>query len=485
MAELALQGDIECLPVPPDTFRGERKARSQEALLARTSRKIGRRLPCSVFLAAVFAAAAAFEGWRWYEGASTAATTLREAAVGTGIYVGTALNSMYQSDATYSQTAAKEFSLMTEGASTAATTLREAAVGTGIYVGTALNSMYQSDATYSQTAAKEFSLMTPANGCKMNFVAVDFTRSDYTRCKSLVDYAKKNSMAFRAHGLIWGAPRTHNPAFVRKETNATVLEEYMLRYINETMANIGSYPFAWDVVNEAVENDEPQTIKTSPWSAIDGFICKAFKAARKAQPNAQLFYNDYKHAAMAGKYKTKSDKVYEMVKTLKENNCGIDGVGFQNHIDISYTDENIEAIRSNMQRYNDIGIKVHITEMDVRCNHSAIYTDVCNVPNRTWNTMMLQRQAEIYSKLLKVCLEEPNCLSFESWGYTDAHFYQRPPAGGRRSGHRPAPQNPYIMDAHYGKKPAYDAMLATLNSWDKSSSVSQYKLNPFFNKSGS
>ena len=362
--------------------------------------------------------------------------------------------------------------------------MREAAAGTGIYVGTALNSMYLSDATYSQTAAKEFSLMTPENGCKMNFVAVDFTRSDYTRCKSLVDYAKKNSMAFRAHVLIWGTPGTHNPAFVRKETNATVLEEYMLRYINETMANIGSYPFAWDVVNEAVENNEPQTIKTSPWSAIDGFICKAFKAARKAQPNAQLFYNDYKHAAMAGKYKTKSDKVYEIVKTLKENNCGIDGVGFQNHIDISYTDENIEAIRSNMQRYNDIGIKVHITEMDVRCNHTVWFTDVCNVP-KTWNTMMLQRQAEIYSKLLKVCLEEPNCLSFESWAYTDAHFYLPAKTGGRRSGNRAGAQNPYIMDAHYGKKPAYDAMLATLNSWDKSSSVSQYKLNPFFNKSGS
>lgn len=124
---------------------------------------------------------------------------------------------------------------------------------------------------------------------------------------------------------------------------------------------------------------------------------------------------------MAGDYKTKSDKVYSLVKTLKENDCGIDGVGFQNHIDISFTDENIEAIRSNIQRYNDINITVHITETDVRCNQSGD----CN--QTTWSQSMLQRQADIYSKLLQVCLEEPNCTNFESWGFTDAYSFLSAP----------------------------------------------------------
>lgn len=70
----------------------------------------------------------------------------------------------------------------------------------------------------------------------------------------MVEYAKNNSMAIRAHTLIWAAPGTHNPAFVREETNATILEEYMIRFINETMTAVGSYPFVWDVVNEAVAN---------------------------------------------------------------------------------------------------------------------------------------------------------------------------------------------------------------------------------------
>lgn len=64
-----------------------------------------------------------------------------------------------------------------------ATTLRDAAEGTGIYVGTAVNQRYLDDDTYSQMAAKEFNLITPENGCKMNFIAINFTHSDFTRCK--------------------------------------------------------------------------------------------------------------------------------------------------------------------------------------------------------------------------------------------------------------------------------------------------------------
>jgi endo-1,4-beta-xylanase len=133
------------------------------------------------------------------------------------------------------------------------------------------------------------------------------------------------------------------------------------------MSNV-TYPFAWDVVNEAVGDGPNAIMKTSPWTIIDDYICKAFTAARKASPKAQLFYNDYKHASMAGRYALKSDRVFNFVKNLTEAGCPVDGVGFQSHIDIGYDDEHYAAIRKNIQRYNEIGLKVHFTEIDVRCN---------------------------------------------------------------------------------------------------------------------
>lgn len=70
---------------------------------------------------------------------------------------------------------------------------------------------------------------------------------------------------------------------------------------------------------------------------------------------------------MVGNYKKKSDKVYNMVKRLKERNCGITGVGFQLHVDLGFDDEQLEGVRSNMKRLNELGLTVHFTEIDVKC----------------------------------------------------------------------------------------------------------------------
>lgn len=145
----------------------------------------------------------------------------------------------------------------------------------------------------------------------------------------MVEFAKKNNQHFRAHNLIWGAPRPiHNPPFVYNETNATKLELYLNEYIDKTVKAIGEDAYVWDVVNEAVADGAEPFYKVSPWSIVDDYICKAFKAAHKANPKAKLFYNDYKHASSTGRYKVKSDKVYEMVKNMTERGCPIHGIGF-------------------------------------------------------------------------------------------------------------------------------------------------------------
>jgi len=133
--------------------------------------------------------------------------------------------------------------------------LREAAKGSGIEIGAAINyKVLKTDAAYGELAAEQYSLLTSENACKMNQIAKSFTENDFTGCKYIVDYAQKNNMKMRAHNLIWGAPGTHNPSFVQNEKDATVLEKYMTDYITETVKAIGDYPLAWDVVNEAISN---------------------------------------------------------------------------------------------------------------------------------------------------------------------------------------------------------------------------------------
>lgn len=189
----------------------------------------------------------------------------------------------------------------------------------------------QNDTEYGKLGAQEYSLLTSENACKMTAIAKSYTDLDFTGCDYIVHYAKRNGMAMRSHNLIWGSPpnaqHLHNPKFIVDEKNATKLEEFMNEYIQKVMSHVGHYPLAWDVVNEALA-DGPKILKDSPWAQVDDFVCKAFTAARNTNHLAQLFYNDYKHASMVGRYKEKSDKVFNFVKDLKERGCPIDGVGF-------------------------------------------------------------------------------------------------------------------------------------------------------------
>lgn len=142
----------------------------------------------------------------------------------------------------------------------------------------------------------------------------------------------------------------------------------MQRYIQTTIERYKGKAFAWDVVNEAIENSAPYHIRNdTPWFKVDDFICKAFEWAHEADPNAQLFYNDYGHAAMdGGWYGGRADAVYNLVKDLKDRGCPIHGVGFQLHVDVDF-DSKIPFISQNLKRYDELGIKVHFTEIDVKC----------------------------------------------------------------------------------------------------------------------
>jgi endo-1,4-beta-xylanase len=195
-------------------------------------------------------------------------------------------------------------------------------------------------------------------------------------------------MAMRAHNLIWGSPGTHNPVFIRNEKNADVLEKYMTKYITETVKAIGDYPIAWDVVNEAIDDASWKYIKESPWSIIPDYICKAFKAAKAANPNIKMFYNDYNIHSMTGAEQSKSDRVYKLVKDLHDRKCGIDGVGFQTHIDITIPDSDYDGIKQNLKRYKNLGLDVHFTEVDVRCKKGPPGTK-CDWGTGAWSSAAL------------------------------------------------------------------------------------------------
>jgi endo-1,4-beta-xylanase len=343
--------------------------------------------------------------------------------------------------------------------------LREAAGGTGIFIGAAINYNYVSldsshhDDTYASVAAREFNLLTAENGCKMNSIARGFDTEkelDFTKCDAVLEFAQKNGMVMRGHNLIWSNPGqggNHNPKFVNEEKDGAKLEKFMLDYIGKVVGHykdvqekrpMGKPLVAWDVVNEAVVVGKSIIHKEdTPWGLFDDYVCKAFHAAKKAaHPDTLMFYNDYGHASMVGSMKAKSDAVFSYLNSLRERGCPVEGVGFQLHVTMDMTDEELEGIRANLRRYKKIGINhIHFTEIDVKCS--------TNCPN-PWPTSYLDKQAHVYRKLVEICLQEDNCESFETWGVTDKYSWLA------------KNQNGLMFNEGYGKKPAYWTVLDAL-----------------------
>lgn len=115
----------------------------------------------------------------------------------------------------------------------------------------------------------------------------------------------------------------------------------------------------WDVVNEAFEEDGTRRQSVFQQKIGDGYIAEAFKAARAADPNAKLYYNDYNIEGIGAK----SDAVYNLVKSFKQRGIPIDGVGLQAHLILGQVPG---SLQQNIKRFADLGVDVAITELDIR-----------------------------------------------------------------------------------------------------------------------
>ncbi|MCA1953916.1 MAG: endo-1,4-beta-xylanase, partial [Anaerolinea sp.] len=184
------------------------------------------------------------------------------------------------------------------------------------------------------------------------------------------------------------------------------LIEVMRDHISTVVGRYKNRIYAWDVVNEGID-DETLGLRPSKWTEVIGpeYIDLAFQFAHEADPNALLFYNDYGGEGLG----EKSDAIYNLLKDLRSRDIPVDGVGLQMHVTL---DDYIppDELRASIRRLADLGLVVHITEMDV-----AIPEPV--TPKK------LKQQAQIYRDALEVCLSEPACEAFLVWGFTEKHHW--------------------------------------------------------------
>jgi len=267
-------------------------------------------------------------------------------------------------------------------------------------------------------------------------------RYDFHHADAIVDWAIKQKMTVKGHVLVW---HITSPQFLEDMSSAEVREQ-LRRHIFTTMGHFRGRIKIWDVVNEALAPDGTLAENVFFRKIGPGYIEECFRWAHQADPQAILLYNDNKVEGMNGPNKEKADGFFHLLASLIKKGAPIHGCGIQAHFNAAGTGQRRvptpRMVKNQIHRLGNLGLKVNISEMDVRVSQLA--------PNLR---QIAQRQ--IYHDIIVAALTEPAFDGVWLWGFTDRHtwvtqFYTE--------------DEPLIFDESYERKEAYYGLRDALYS---------------------
>lgn len=290
---------------------------------------------------------------------------------------------------------------------------------------------------------KHFSSLTAENVMKPAPIHPEESRYFWDNADLVVNYATSNGMLVRGHTLVW---HNQTPSWMFKDAAGnTVSKEVLLdrlkEHITQVVTRYKGKVYAWDVVNEVLDDDDSKFYRETQWYKICGeeYIAKAFQWAHDADPDALLFYNDYNT-----EFPGRRDKVYKLVKQLLDAGVPIHGIGLQGHWNINNPSE--QDLRSAIEKYTSLGVKIHITELDVSVYSSSEKNPADNI----FTAEREQKQLEKYEMIFRVFREYKNAISSVTfWNVSDkSSWLDNFPVRGRKN-------YPLLFDQNLKPKKAY------------------------------
>jgi endo-1,4-beta-xylanase len=331
-------------------------------------------------------------------------------------------------------------------------TLRSIADSRGLLMGSAADadeydhqSPLTNNPSYANTLSSQYNMLEAENAMKWAVIGAQPGTYNFEPGDNIVAFARQNNMAVRGHNLCWWQ---QNPAWLSNLSSSS-LYQTLHDYIFTVMGHYKGQVFAWDVVNEAIANDATGSkldLTEGVWYkqpgiglSGTGYIEQAFRWARQADPSAKLFYNDHGIETIGGKQQA----LLNMLKDFVARGVPIDGVGLEMHVDT--TTNYPRSFPQALKTYTDLGLEVHITELDVRLPVNS---------QGMASASDLKAQADTYSFIVSTCLQNPHCTAIQTWGFTDEWSWipkQFPGYGAALP-----------FDKNYQGKPAYKSILNTL-----------------------
>jgi len=350
------------------------------------------------------------------------------------------------------------------------TTLKDAYAGKFV-IGTAMNTpqIKEEDTVAVRVIKENFNAIVAENCMKSGPIQPKEGEFDFTLADKFVEFGVKNNMHITGHCLVWHsqAPRWFFTDSLGNQVAPEVLKERMKKHIYTVVGRYKGKVKGWDVVNEAIEDDG--SFRKSKFYQILGedFIKYAFQYAHEADPDCELYYNDYSEAIP-----TKRDGIAAMVKKLIDQGIRVDAIGMQCHVGLDYP--SLEDYEKAIQTYAALGVKVMVTEMDISVlpqpdwNRGAdIATNIEYKEKLNPYTQGMPDSARValdqrYSDFFKLFLKYDDAFTRVTvWGVNDANSWKNGfPVRGRTD-------YPLLFDRKNQPKSVVQVLIDLANNYNK------------------
>ncbi|MEX2091433.1 MAG: endo-1,4-beta-xylanase, partial [Pirellulales bacterium] len=326
-----------------------------------------------------------------------------------------------------------------------------------------------------ELVAEQFNAISPENCLKWESVHPEPDRYDFEQSDKYVEFGEQHGMFILGHTLVW-----HNQtpawAFAGVDGKPLDLATALARikaHINTVVGRYKGRIDGWDVVNEAI--DDQGKLRTGPvgqwpnrgepWHAAigDDYIEQTFRMAHAADPDAELYYNDFNEW-----YPAKIKAISELVTGLKAKGVRIDGLGLQGHWGLDYP--TLEELDTMFTEYGKLGVTLMITELDVSCipapdaETGADITRIVSAgpeQNPYPQGLPPEKQDELaarYAAIFKLFEKHRDTIERVTfWGVHDGQSWRNNwPVRGRSD-------YPLLFDRELQPKPAFEAVIETAN----------------------
>ena len=323
---------------------------------------------------------------------------------------------------------------------------------------------------------RHYNTLTPQNQMKPSYMCTA-TRGQYNEANiataiRMIAAARDKGIKVQGHCLLWHSqiPAWQSNLRTSSDTSGQVLD-YMKEYITDIVNKFKGTVYAWDVLNEAFTDGGGSNWRNAmrtggegnPWYMKLGadFVYEGFLAARMADPDAILYYNDYS-LDLENKAKAVRDMVrdvnaqYDAEHPEAKGRLLIEGIGMQSHHNANVT---AAAIKKSLGLFKPLGVKISISELDVL---AQTYNDY--EARKAPTNEALLKQAIMYGEFFNVFLEYSDVIERVTfWGVSDASSWRSTglplPFEGKREGYNP------VIPESIKAKPAYYKIIEALENY--------------------